>query len=348
MSIDWTRGYSARWRAFAVDPVTWADAYEIPGFDAASISREMTDDAPLLESGTMSLTAAIGQGWDEKYVRLAMVAEQDGDHERVDVCTMLCSCANGTVDRGADQLELTGMSVLYPASVALMERGAYVPKNMDGAEWAAEALMEVVQAPVHVSGSFSLSDHTVIDLGSSVLQAVWLILNAGGFTIRIDGRGEITVLKKKVNPSLELDTTRMGLLQPSVAHSLDWSAVPNRYIAVIDDDVAIAINNDANSPTSTVTRGYRSDVYDTSPTLIDGEGIQAYAERRLEELSTIPDARTYTREWWPDITVGDVVRATVPSEGIDGDMRVMRQDLTCGIGITVTEEAEMEVKAWRA
>lgn len=348
MAIDWTRGYSATWRAYAVDPVTWADSYQIGGFDSATISREMTDDAPALESGTMSLTRPVGEGWDEGYVRLAMLAEQGGDHERVDVCTLLCSSATGTVDRDADQLELSGRSVLHPASVALMERGAYVPKNADGAQWAADALIDVLHAPVHVSGSFTLSDHVVIDLGSSVLEAVWMVLRAGGFTLRIDGRGEVTVRKRQTEPALQLDRVRANLLQPSVSHTLDWSEVPNRYVAIDGGRVAIATNSDPDSPTSTVTRGYRHDVVDTSPTLVDGEGLQAYAYRMLEELSTIPDTRSYLREWWPDVTVGDVVRATMPSQGIDGDMRVMRQQLDCTHGIVVTEEAEMEVKAWTA
>ena len=59
------------------------------------------------------------------------------------------------------------------------------------------------------------------------------------------------------------------------------------------------------------------------------------------------DARTYVREWYPGVMVGPIVRGSVASVGLDGDMRVERQSITCGAGITVEERAVKEVKAWR-
>ena len=52
------------------------------------------------------------------------------------------------------------------------------------------------------------------------------------------------------------------------------------------------------------------------------------------------------REWYPGVLVGSVVRGSVSSVGLDGDMRVERQSITCGAGITVEERAVKEVKAW--
>lgn len=346
--MDWTRGYSARWRAYEVDRDTWADGAPIEGVDSAQVERDATGEAPLLESGTISLTTRPGADFGERYVRLVMVAEQDGGKERVEVCTLLCSASSGSVDRGADVVQLDGRSVLYPASVALMDRGAYVPKGMDGAQWAVEQLEGVLQAPVRKDASFTLSEHYVLDVGCSVLQAVWLVLAAGGRTLRIDGNGTVHVCDRPTEPALELTRARARLLRPGVTHALDWSGVPNRYVAVDGSKTAVATNTLNGSPTSTVTRGYRHDVVDDSPVLVDGESLTDYARRRLEELSTVPDTRSYAREWWPGVTVGSLVRGSVSSDGLDGDMRVTRQSLACGRGITVTEESTREVSAWTA
>jgi hypothetical protein len=64
----------------------------------------------------------------------------------------------------------------------------------------------------------------------------------------------------------------------------------------------------------------------------------------LAEKSTIVREFGYTREWWPDVMPHSLVRATLSEHGIQGDLRVMKQDLTCGKGVTVQETAWQEVR----
>ena len=63
-------------------------------------------------------------------------------------------------------------------------------------------------------------------------------------------------------------------------------------------------------------------------------------------MSTVRDERTYTREWWPGVHPGDIVRGSLASAGLDGDMRVSAQSFECGAGIVVTENAYGEVRTW--
>lgn len=355
--MDWSRPYTARWRAYEVDRDTWADADAIPGIFSASIEHDVSaltgidpsssTEAPLIDSGTMEFDAQPNTSFGERYARLVMVAEQDGEHARVEVATLLCTSASGTVSHGRDTLQVQGNSVLYPASVAVMERGAYIPKGTDCMEWVRSQLASVLHAPVVSWGSFTLSDDYVLDVGCTVLSAAWSVLGAGGKTIQIDGHGTVYLKNKPSVPDLELSKANISLLQPSVSHDLDWSSVPNRYVAIDGKDMATATNTWRSSPTSTVTRGYRHDApIDTSPALVDNESLSHYAARKLEELSTIYDARTYVREWYPGVMVGSIVRGSVASVGLDGDLRVERQSITCGSGITVEERAVKEVKAW--
>lgn len=346
MAVDWSRGYSAQWRVMEVDPVTWADGASLPGARSASVERDWTSDAPTLESGGIDLDADPGEGFRERYVRLAMVASQGGERERVDVATLLCSSTGGKVSRGNEALKVTGRSVLWPASKTLLARGSYAPRGADGAQLAGQMLSSAIQAPVIVTGGFVLEQHVVYDMGSSVLAAAWLIVRAGNHRIRIDGRGRVYVEPVPSEPSLLLDRAHARLLQPDVERELDWSDVPNRYTSIDGTRVATAVNDDPLSVTSTAYRGWTHDVVDRSPIRVDGETLDGYANRRLAELSVAEDSRTYKREWWPDVVPGDMVRGSIASVGIVGDLRVRRQSLACGNGIVVTERSAMEVRSW--
>ena len=340
--MDWTRGYSCQWRLYRVDPNTWADAEAVGGMTAAKVTR--TDGGPL-ESGSIDVT--LGGAWEPGYYRIAMAACQDGAWERVDVATLLCEGTGGTLDRGARSATVTARSVLHPASVRMVPLVGHVPAGEDGAQWAASLLRRAVAAPVVVEGGgFALASPFSFDRDVTYLDAAWEVLAAGGRTMQVDGRGAVHILPKPTEPALSLDVAGARLLVPGVKLGFDMSAVPNRYTAISGVEVAQAVNDDPDSPTSTVARGYVADVVDRSPKRLDGETLQAYAERRLSELSTVGGSCEYAREWWPGVLPGSTVRGSEGTVGEAGDLRVTRQDVTCGRGVTVTERAEREVRLW--
>lgn len=345
MSISWDGGgYDVvAWRMFRVDPVTWADGEQLPGVSAASVSRSAEGT---LENGEVTVDRPVADAFEEGYYRIAMTASQGGQTERVDVATLLCVATSDTVNRGVAVASISGRSVLYPASVKRLATGSYAPKGVDGAQWAADALADAINAPVVLRGGFTLDDHVVFDVGTSVLDAVWLVLDAGNHVLQIAGDGTVTVLPRPAEPSLDLDLAHARLLQPSVVRELDWSDVPNRYFAVDNGSVEVAVNDLPTSVTSTVTRGWLSDVVDESPTRVDGETLHAYAERKLEEASMVRDTRTYTREYWPGVHPFSVIRGSLTSVGIEGDFRVESQQITCGRGVVVEEMAAREVHSW--
>lgn len=350
MAIDWTRGYSATYQLYRVHPKTWADSELIGGLDSVSVERSSDGDAPLLESGSMTLMASIGDSLSEGYYRIAMVARQGDEAERVDVATLHCASTGGSVRRGADMLSVTGHSVLWPAQqdkIVSASEGRYAPAGMDGIAYAADMLRRSIAAPVTTQASVTLDDHVVFSSDTTVLAAVWAIVRACGCTMRVSGDGSVSIEPKQDVPALTLDSAHARLLHQEVRHELDLSAVPNVYVAIDGGDIAEAVNDDATSLTSTETRGYRSVTIDRAPVRVNGETLDGYAARRLEELSTVTDSRTYTREWWPGVRPGDIVRGSLASVLLDGDMRVSKQSITCGRGITIQEQAGLEVKTWQ-
>lgn len=345
MAIDWTRGYAViAWRLFKVNRETWADGDEIGGLYSATINNDVEDE--LIQIGDLVIDAAVGESLESGYYRIAMTARQGGEIERVDVATLLCESTSDEIDRGYSALTVAGQSVLYPASRDTLAAGSYAPRGVDGVEYAADMLRASINAPVSTTGSFTLDQHVVFD-GCSVLDAVRLVLDAGGYTLRIDGYGRVSVSPSISEPALILDNAGARLLQPGVSRSLDYSEIPNVYRVTHGTETVEAVNDDPNSPTSTVSRGWRSITYDDNPVRVNGETLMSYAERKLEESSIVPDTRTYTREWWPDVHAGSYVRGTIASVGIDGLFRVDSQQLTCDKGITVQEQASREVYTWQ-
>lgn len=351
MSIDWTRGYSATWRLYEVNRDTWADGERISGVTSASIERTDDGDAPELESSALSVDRPVGEEFRERVLRLAMIAEQDGAIERVDVCTQWYSSASGNTAMGNHARELNGRSVLHTAAKATtaLVYGAYVPAGADGAAEVARMLQAGGVNQVNVVGSFIMDEPYVFERSEVVLTSAWAILKAGGFRMRIDGRGVVTVLPRAEmggDAALSLSDDLVRLVMPSIDDELSMDDVHNRYIAEDKNDTAIAVNDDSASPTSVATRGYYHDLYDTSVTRVNGESLEAYAIRKLAEDSIVRDARQWRREWWPDVYPGDLIRASMRRHGVQGEFRCRRQSLECGAGIVVTERVEREIVTW--
>jgi len=343
--LDWQRSYSSTWRVYRVNVETWADAERVEGIDSITVTRDATGDAPLMESGTVSATnATIPRGW----YRVAMLAEQDGATERVDVATLELVRSGGTTDHGVPTDSVTARSVLYPASVFELSPSQYAPAGSDGARYAAALLRLNCVAPVEVVGAgFPLAGHVVPEEGESALSVAWRVCEAGGHVIRIMGNGTIRVMPMPNAPAITLDGTGASLLLPSVDYGDTYDGIPNRLKVTEGANRVTVTNEDEGSPTSHGSVGYWIDESERNPTRVGGETLDAYARRRLAELSTVRMERTYKRKWWPEVYPNDVARASLASVRLDGDLRIERQSLQCGAGITVTERAVKEVSTWQ-
>lgn len=342
--IDWSKSYNAVWRVFRINEQTWTDAELLQGVDDASVTRSCSGNAPMLESGSMTVT---GDEFERGYYRLVLNAEQGYNSERLEVATLLCESSKKAYSYGAVQHSVSCNSVLYPAYTELILDGTYLPARQDAAQFAAGLLRGCIKAPVEVHGAFALSETYWFEFGIRVLEAVWELLETGGFVIHIDGHGTVHIKPKPTSPTLNLDGARITLLADSVASALDTSKVPNRYIAKSDEVMAVAINDDPESDVSTVNRGYYFDYLDEKPAPLVTETLQGYAKRKLEELSTdVSDVRSYKREFWPDVYPFDLVTGTLSRIGLDGDMRIVNQSIKCSGGVTVSEQAAREVTLW--
>lgn len=336
--MDWTKSYTSTWRVFKVNRKTWADGAMLKKVDSASVSR--TADGRVLESGSLEVSGE----FDTDYYRIVMTAEQGGEVQRVNVATLLFEVKGGEIDFGRTVSSVDGFSVLHPAETTAITLGEYAPAGVDGVQYAKELLESAINAPVETEGSFTLNDHVVHELGSSVIDAVWAVLDAGGYIIQIDGRGVVHIRPKPTEPTLRITNSSIRMLNNGISFTSDMSDIPNRYVVIVDNAVVTATNNDPKSVVSYASRGYYVDVVDTSPTPVNGKTLQEYANDRLKELSVMKDERTYVREYAPNVYLYSLVRASI--NGLQGDLRVESQSIDCGNGITVNEKASMEIALW--
>ena len=110
------------------------------------------------------------------------------------------------------------------------------------------------------------------------------------------------------------------------------------------------MNDDPNSPISTVNRGREITHRDSNPAIvgIPNEGqIHEYAQNLLKELSTLEYSVTYTHGYCP-VRLGDCVRLNYERAGLNGiKAKVVSQSISCEPGCPVTEKAVFTNKLWR-
>ena len=334
---DWSRAYSATWRVRRVDPATWESVEEVAGITSVAISRSSTD---ALESADLQISTVGTGGVRGGWVRVEAEIEQGGEFEVVPIATVLLADGTDTFSRGWRTTSAKGLSVLWPATKRHFLRGQTAPKGTDGAAWCAEQLRACIAAPVSADGSFKLSDHVVFKSGQTILSGVWQVLDAAGWRLRVNGRGEVSVCAPATDTALDVTPSNV---MDGIELDAALTDVPNVYVAIEGTRAHYARNTDPSSPTSTVSRGYVVEQVDAAPKRIDGESFEGYAERKLTELRTqVVREYSWTRDFAPDVVPGDLVRARIPSAGIDGALRVTSQTLDCKNGLVVSETAALE------
>ena len=364
--IDYSQPYTVDWHVYKVNVDTWDESEELPGVVSVEVSRDCTDDVPLVETSTMSVDIPYPYEFDDGWYRVIANVLQDSTYMRVPITTQYYATSTDTIDyvntqshlgdsyigfESVSTAQLNGRSVLLPASQAKMRDGSYVPKDSNGAEWCVRQLKLALKAPVGIipgETGFSLKRHIVYDSNDTILSAVWSVLDAGKWCLTISGNGVVYLKPKPEDPSLIIDNEGSAILLPSVNRQKGTDGIPNRYIARYGGREVVMINDDPNSVTSTRNVGHYIDSdIDDNPYLVDGESIYNYVRRKLEEASTVSIVYDYQREYYPGIYPLDIIQFHLPYSGLMGDLRVIRQRLTLAEGITVSETASEERKYWR-
>lgn len=224
---------------------------------------------------------------------------------------------------------------------------------------ACQLIREHARAPVvETSTSDTLYYDFVADTNDTWLSFLTDLIANAKYSFMLDEMGRILFSPKQDTASLQpvwtYDDSNSSILYPDVSMDHDMYGIPNVVEVVYSNGrdyyYARAINDDPNSPISTVNRGREIIHRVTDPDMIGdptGKQIDAYAEDLLKEMSTLEYTVSYTHGYCP-VRPGDCVRLNYTRAGLTNiKAKVISQNIECRPGTPVTEKAVFTTKLWR-
>lgn len=349
---DWSKSMQQTYEYYTVDPGTWRDVKKLNNVKACNISRDF--DAETLGSATIDVTESVG----ECYIRVYLVTIQNGIKEKHPLGTFLVQTPSSSFDGKVRSVSMDAYTPLLELKESPPPLGYSVLKGENIMDIASRLVDENARAPVVATTS---SDTLYYDFVANT-NDTWLtflsdlIANAK-YSFSLDEMGRILFSPKQDTASLQPVWTytddNSSILLPELTMDHDLYGIPN-VVEVIysnggDYYYSKVVNDDPNSPISTVNRGRQIVHRETNPNL-SGNPTQAqideYATQLLKELSTVEYTISYTHGYCP-ARLGDCVRFNYTrAELRNVKAKVISQNIKCVPGCQVSEKAVFTAKLW--
>lgn len=350
---DWTASMQQTFEYYVVNPNNWKDDYQLKNVKKCSINRDSTVET--LGSATIDVTDYVG----ECYIRTYLITIQNGVREKHPLGTHLVQTPSSTFDGKKRDVSMDAYTPLLELKENPPPLGYSILKGENVMENAYRIIREHVRAPVVKTEC----DKTLFKDFVANTNDTWitfcsdLIANAK-YVLDLDELGRVLFAPKQETASLQPMWTftddNSSILYPELTLKQDLYGIPNVVEVVYSSGKnyysARVVNDDSNSPTSTVRRGREIIHRVTNPELSGEpteEQIQIYAEQLLKELSTLESTVTYTHGYCP-VRVGDCVRLNYTRAGLKNiKAKVISQSIKCETSCSVTEKAVYTTKLWR-
>lgn len=351
--IDWLSSMQQTFEYYTVDPSTWKDVKRIENVLSCTIDRD--SEAATLGSATINAAESIG----ESYVRVYLVAIQNGKTYKEPLGTFLVQTPSWSFNGKTRDISIDAYTPLLELKENLPPIGYSLLKDDNIMNTAYRLCRERVRAPVvEATCETTLYADFVANTDDTWLTFLTDLIANAKYTFGLDELGRVLFLPVQDAASLQPVWTytddNSSILYPDIDLDRDLYGIPNVvevvYSSEHDTYYARAVNDDPNSPISTVKRG-REIVYRvTNPDLYGDpteNQTQEYAERLLRQLSTLECTVTYSHGYCP-VRLGDCVRLNYIRSGItDVKAKVISQSIDCSAGCKVTETAVYTTKLWR-
>lgn len=338
--MDWRKGYTSKYYLAVVDPATWQDVARLDILKAGTIDRSLDY---LMESCNLDLIEMPFSG--ETWIRLYLEANQErGGTITVPLFTGLVSVPSRELNGFHISYSVDCYSVLKVADDILMQRGSYIPAEVDGPR-AVQRLLSIGPAPVVIDGADEypkLTNAIIAENGETNLTMAMAILMTIGWRLRIDGDGTVHICPYPDSYSSSFGASGNDVVEMQVSDDYDWFSCPNVLRVIYGDLTEVARDDDPESPLSTVSRGREIWMEETPSAISSYESLIHYANRRLRELQSPARSIKYDRRFDPDVYVGDKIYMNYPQFGLSGEFKITSQRITLGHNAKTSEEATSE------
>ena len=353
---DWLSSMQRTYEYYTVDPGTWKDIKRIDLVRSCTIDRD--GEVETLGSASLDITDTLG----ECYIRVYLITIQNGVKEKHPLGTFLMQTPTSAFDGKSRSVTVDAYTPLLELKENPPPIGYSRLKGDNIMDAAYQIVREHARAPVVPA---VCSDTLYYDFVANT-DDTWitftsdLIANAK-YGFALDEMGRILFAPKQDTASLQPVWTytddNSSILYPDLTMQHDLYEVPNAVEVVYTTGTefnrtthyAKVVNDDPNSPISTVNRGREILRRVTNPSL-NGRPteamIQEYARQLLRELSTLEYTVTYTHGYCP-VRLGDCVRLDYTRAGLKNvKAKVISQSIKCDAACSVTEKAVFTTKLW--
>lgn len=349
---DWSSSMQQTFEYYVVDPGTWKESKLLDNVKTCTITRD--SEAETLGSATIDVIDSVG----ECYVRVYLITIQNGVRERHPLGTFLVQTPSSSFDGKIRSVSMDAYTPMLELKESPPPLGYSILKDQNIMTVAYQIAREHVRAPViSASCDDTLYNDFVANTDDTWLSFLSDLIANAKYEFMLDEMGRILFSPKQDTASLQpvwtYDDGNSSILHPDVSMDHDLYGIPNVVEVVYsngkDNYYARIVNDDPNSPTSTINRGREIIYRDSNPSLAGdptNSEIQDYAKRLLRSLSTIEYSVSYTHGYCP-VRLGDCVRLSYARAGLNNvKAKVISQTIKCEPGCPVTEKAVFTTKLW--
>lgn len=349
---DWLSSMQQTFEYYEVDPNTWKDMRLLDNVKSCTITRD--SETETLGSATIDITESVG----ECYIRVYLITIQNGVREKHPLGTFLVQTPSSSFNGRIRNVSMDAYTPLLELKEKNTPLGYSLFKDANIMEKACMIIEDNIRAPLVVTESDDTlpSDFVANSEDTWLTFLTDLIANAK-YSFGLDELGRVLFLPEQKTESLQpiwtFDDSNSSILYPDLTLDHDMYGIPNVVEVVYSDGINYfnveAVNDDENSPLSTVNRGRRITYRDTNPSLSGSPNeaqLQEYAEKLLESFSTLEYTVTFKHAYCP-VRLGDCVRLNYERAGITNvKAKIISQTITCRPGCPVSTKAVFTTKLW--
>ena len=352
--IDWTKSMKQTYEFYTVDPHTWKDDKLIETIVADSCTITRDKSQATLGSARIDTTEPL----NDVYVRTYLCVDQKGETGRIPLGTHLVQTPSKKFDGMVSSVTLDAFTPLMELKENCPPIGFSVFKDTPVMETAENICKENMRAPVvGATDDTKLYSDFVAEPDESYLSYVSALISNAKRSIGLDELGRVLFEPDQdiaaLQPVWTFNDDNSSILHPSITDESDLCNVPNVVEVIYSTGSGYLyskiVNDDPNSPISTVNRGREVTHRDTNPSF-SGEPNQAmldeYARELLKAKSTLQHTVSYKHGYCP-VRIGDCVILNYRSAGLNNvKAQVLTQNIACKTGCEVDETAVYTEKLW--
>ena len=350
---DWSKSMQQTFEYCIVDPGTWKDIKKLDTVKSCSITWD--SDTDTLGSATIDATETLG----ECYIRVYLVTIQNGLREKHPLGTFMVQTPSSTFDGKIRTVSMDAYTPLIELKEKQPPLGYSILKDANIMDIAYQLTAENLRAPVvRTKNADKLYYDFISETDDTWITFISDFIANAKYSFGLDELGRVLFVPAQdtasLQPLMTFDDSNSSILYPEISMDHDLYKLPNVVEVIYSNGskhhYARAVNNDANSPISTINRGREIVYRETDPSFAGeptDDQIDAYAQQLLRKMSSIEYTISYSHGYC-GVRLGDCVRLNYKRAGITNvKAKIISQSIKCEPGCPVTEKAVFTTKLWR-